>query len=62
MCETGIGFTTQLTNSSKYRNSNKKTAKMRFYQSWQGHLCNSRTDEICDLLLFGKEIKAFLKN
>jgi len=27
---------------------------------WQPHLCNSRTDFLHDLLLFGKEIKVFL--
>jgi hypothetical protein len=31
-----------------------------FFQFWQGHLCDSRTNEICDLLQFGKEIKQFL--
>ena len=30
------------------------------FDFWQGHLCNSRTDEIKDLLQFGKEIKLFL--
>jgi len=28
---------------------------------WQGHLCNSRTDFIHNLLQFGKEIKTFLQ-
>ncbi len=29
---------------------------------WQDILCNSRTDDIHDLLQFGKEIKVFLEN
>ena len=29
---------------------------------WQGHLCNSRTDDMLDLLGFGKEVKTFLQN
>ena len=27
---------------------------------WRGRLCNSRTDEIKELVCFGKEIKLFL--
>jgi hypothetical protein len=27
---------------------------------WQGHLCNLRIDTMCDLLLFGKDVKVFL--
>ena len=27
---------------------------------WQGHLCNSRANEIRDLLRFGKEVNVFL--
>ena len=30
------------------------------FDFWQGHLCNSRTNEIHDLLCFGKDVKAFL--
>ena len=30
------------------------------FDFWQGHLCNSRTNEIKELLQFGKEVKAFL--
>lgn len=60
MCEMAAVFHTQFTNSRKTWKINKKTAKMRFYLFWQGHLCNSRTDEIKDLLQFGKEIKLFL--
>ena len=59
MCETVGGFDTQLTNCLKYWNSNQKTAKMRFYQSWQGHLSNSRTNDMHDLLVFGKNVKFF---
>jgi len=29
---------------------------------WQGHLCNSRTDGIKELLRFGKDIKVFLQS
>lgn len=29
--------------------------------NWQGHLCNSRTNEMRELLQFGKEIKKILK-
>ena len=28
---------------------------------WQGHLCNSRTEFMRDLLLFGKDVKVFLQ-
>lgn len=28
-------------------------------QIWQGQLCNSQDDTIKDLLLFGKDVKAF---
>ena len=45
----------------KILENKEKTAKMRFYQSWQGHLSNSRTDTMCELLQFGKEIKMFIK-
>lgn len=31
------------------------------FDFWQGQLCNSRTDEMNDLLQFGKEIKVFLQ-
>ena len=41
---------------------NKKTTKMVVVLFWQGHLCNSQTNEIRDLLSFGKEIKTFLQN
>ena len=34
---------------------------MRFYQSWQDILCNSRANDMHDLLQFGKEIKTFLQ-
>lgn len=27
---------------------------------WQGHLCNLRDDEMCNLLSFGKDVKVFL--
>lgn len=30
------------------------------FDFWQAHLCNSRADEMLELLLFGKEIKVFL--
>ena len=33
---------------------------MRFNYFLQGHLCNSRTRFIHDLLWFGKEVKVFL--
>ena len=45
----------------KVLENNKKTAKLRFYLFWQGHLCNSRADLIHEILLFGKDIKVFLQ-
>ena len=61
MCKTGIVFTTQLTNHRKAKKTNKKTAEMRFCLFWQGQLCNSRIDFMRNLLLFGKDVKAFLQ-
>ena len=31
------------------------------FNFWQGHLCNSRIDFICELLQFGKDVKVFLE-
>jgi len=44
---------------SRYARKNKPHHLVRFI-FWQDILCNSRTDEIRDLLQFGKEIKVFL--
>ena len=44
----------------KLLENKEKTAKLRFYLFWQGHLCNSRTDFLHELLLFGKDVKVFL--
>ena len=46
----------------KSKENKQKNAKMRFYLFWQGHLCNSRTDFIRDLLSFGKDVKFFLES
>jgi hypothetical protein len=52
MGETVVFFVpTRLTNHRKAKKINKKTAKLRFYLFWQGHLCDSRVDFIRDLLL-----------
>jgi len=39
----------------------KNTTQGGVFDFWQGHLCNSRTNTIQDLLLFGKDVKVFLK-
>ena len=39
---------------------NKKNTQTGVFDSWQGHLCNSRIDFMRELLLFGKDIKVFL--
>ena len=39
-----------------------KTDPKVVYYFWQGVSCNSRTDEMHDLLSFGKEVKVFLQN
>jgi len=53
-------FTTQLTNLWKDWKTKKNRAQNPICLFWQGHLCNSRTDFIHELLLFGKDIKTFL--
>ena len=47
--------------NSKLLGNKEKTAKMRFYQSWQGQQCNSRVDFIRNLLSFGKGVKMLLQ-
>ena len=51
---------------SRFKPGNAKEIKNAtlggIFDFWQGHLCNSRTDEIHNLLQFGKEIKLFLQN
>jgi len=61
MCKTGYVFITQFTNSQNYWKSNQKNTQTGVFDFWQGHLCNSRTDLIHELLQFGKEIKMFLQ-
>ena len=39
-----------------------KTTRLGGLNFWQGHLCNSRTDFLYELLLFGKDIKVFIKH
>ena len=43
------------------RETNKKHRFVRCFDFWQDTLCNSRTDEIKELLLFGKDVKVFSK-
>ncbi len=61
MCEMVSVFDARLTNHRKAKKTNKKTAKMRFYLFWQDILCNSRANEMHDLLRFGKETELFLQ-
>ena len=61
MCETGLVFTTQLTNSWKYWKINEKASRLGGLNFWQGQLCNLRANEMRDLLSFGKDIKTFLQ-
>ena len=62
MYKTVLIFDSQFTNSQNTWKINKKTAKLRFYLFWQGHLCNSRVDFVHKILLFGKDVKTFLQN
>ena len=43
-------------------NLTKKNTQTGVFDFWQGHLCNSRADFIHEILLFGKEVKNFVKN
>lgn len=59
MRKTGTGFTIpNLRTRASIRKQTKKPQKCGF-DFWQGHLCNSRTNDIRELLLFGKDVKEF---
>ena len=58
--QNGLCFYHPIYEHMKALGNKEKTAETRFYLFWQGHLCNSRSDFIRELLLFGKDVKFFL--
>jgi hypothetical protein len=49
-----------LLSKTRWLRCDAQIAALRSRDGWQCHLSNSRTDEIKDLLQFGKEVKVFL--